>query len=114
MRKELSKLKQLINETDFRYLEAADGKLMNINLHIERLILDGLPLGAGQGALVQGALEVELARLLMQGGIAPGLESDGAVPSVRANAIQLTAQSSPAKMGQQIAQSVYGEIGKAK
>jgi hypothetical protein len=87
---------------------------MNINLHIERLILDGLPIGSGQGALVQAAVEAELARLLVQGGIATSLQSDGAVPSVRADAIQLTAQSTPAQMGQQIAQSVYAGMGKTR
>jgi hypothetical protein len=84
---------------------------MNIHLHIERLILDGLPLGAGQGALMQVAIEAELTRLLAEGGIASGLRSDGTVPNVGAKAMQLTAQSSPAQMGQQIAQSVYAGIG---
>jgi hypothetical protein len=87
---------------------------MNINLHIERLILDGLPLGAGQGALVQPTVEAELARLLGQGGIAPSLQSGGVLSSVRADAIQLTAQSSPAQMGWQIAHSVYAGIGEAR
>ena len=87
---------------------------MNINLHIERLILDGLPLGAGQGPLVQAVVESELARLLTQGGIAPSLQSGGAVPSVRADAMQLTAQSTPAQMGQQIAYSVYTGMGKTQ
>ena len=85
---------------------------MNINLHIERLILDRLPLGAGQGALVQAAVEAELSRLLVQGGIASSLQSGGALPSMRADAIQLTAQSTPAQMGQQIAHSVYTGMGK--
>jgi hypothetical protein len=87
---------------------------MNIHVHIERLILDGLPLGAGQGALVQAAVEAELARLLGLGGIAPCLQAGGAVPSVRTEAIQLTAQSTPAQMGQQIAQSVYEGMGETR
>jgi hypothetical protein len=87
---------------------------MNIHLHIERLILDGLPLGAGQGALVQAAVEAELARLLVQGGIAPSLQAGGAVPSVRTSTIQPTAQSTPSQMGQQIAHSVYTGMGKTQ
>ena len=86
---------------------------MNIHVHIERLILDGLPLGAGQGALVQAAVEAELVRLLIQEGIAPSLQSGGTLPSVRADAMQTTAQSSPVQMGQAIAQSMYRGIGKA-
>ena len=37
---------------------------MNINLHIERLILDGLPITRQQGPHVQAAVEAELTRLL--------------------------------------------------
>ena len=37
---------------------------MNINLHIERLMLDGLSIAIGEGALVQTAVEAELERLL--------------------------------------------------
>ncbi len=84
---------------------------MNINLHIERLILDGLPVTRAQGALVQAVVEVELARLLTERGLASSLQAGGAVPSVRADAMQLTAGSPPTQMGQQIAQSVYEGIG---
>jgi hypothetical protein len=84
---------------------------VNIHLHIERLILDGLPVGPGQGARVQAAVEGELARLLAGGGLAPGLQAGGALPGVSAPSIQLAPGSSPAQMGVQIAQSVYGGIG---
>jgi len=87
---------------------------MNIVVHIERLILDGLPIGPGQGALVQAAVETELAHLLAESGLMSGVQSGGAVPAVRASAIQLTATSSPAQVGRQIARSVYGGIGKTK
>jgi hypothetical protein len=87
---------------------------MNINLHIDRLILDGLPLTRNQGALVQAAVEAELARLLTESGLASSLQAGGALPSVRADAMQLTAGSTPTQMGQQIAQSVYAGIGKTR
>ena len=87
---------------------------MNINLHIERLILDGLPITRGQGPLVQAAVETELARLLTERGITSGLQSGGAMPSVRAGGIQLTAENNPTQMGQQIAQAVYGGIGETR
>jgi hypothetical protein len=86
---------------------------MNINLHIERLILDGLPMEAGHGARVQAAVEAELARLLVEGGLARELQSGGALPSVRAGAIQLTAESNSVQLGQRIARSVYGGIGQS-
>ena len=86
---------------------------MNINLHIERLILDGLPFEARHRAMLQTEIETELARLLTQNNIAANWQSGGAVPDVRADAIQLTTHDNPAQLGRQIAGSVYGGIGKA-
>ncbi len=83
----------------------------DIHLHIERLILDGLPIEHSQGALVQAAVEAELTRLLTANGLASQLQSGGALPRLNANAIQLTRGGSPAQIGQQIAQSVYGGLG---
>jgi len=99
----------LISPVSFRFLEE---NRMNINLHIERLILDGLPLEAKDSAAFRAAVEVELARLLTQNTDAANWQTGGAVPSVRADAIQLKAESSPAQIGQQIAGSIYGGIGK--
>lgn len=84
---------------------------MNINLHIERLILDGLAVAPAQSALVQAAVEAELSRLLTAGGLHASLQSGIALPSVRADALQLNADSNPLQIGRQIAQSVYGGIG---
>jgi len=85
---------------------------MNINLHIERLILDGLPIETSQRRVVQAAVESELSRLLTAGGISASLQSGGAMPSVRADALQLNADSNPKQIGQRIAQSIYGGISK--
>lgn len=86
---------------------------MNINLHIERLILDGLPLEARDGAAIRAAVEAELARLLTENADLSNRQTGYAIPRVRADAIQLAAQSSPAQIGQQIAGSIYGGIDKA-
>ncbi len=87
---------------------------MNINLHIERLILDGLPIERSQAPHVQAAVEAELTRWLTEDGLAADLLAGGALPSVRANAIQLTSGSNPAQMGAQIAQSIYSGIGNTR
>lgn len=84
---------------------------MNVNLHIERLILDGLPIESRHGSTVQASIETELARLVTQGDLASNLRG-GAVPSVRADAIQLASPSTPVQLGRQIAGSIYGSIGK--
>ncbi len=86
---------------------------MAIEVRIDRLILEGLPLSAAQGALVQRAVEQELARLLMEGGLAESWHAGGASPSVQGGAITLAPGGSPAQMGAQIAQSVYSGLGGA-
>ena len=100
----------MISPVSFRFFEE---KQMNINLHIERLILDGLPLEARDGAILRAAVEVELARLLTENNVAANWQTGGAVPNVRSNAIELTTQSSPAQIGRQIAGSIYRGIDKA-
>ena len=84
---------------------------MSINLHIERLILDGVSVPPSQRPLLQAAVEAELGRLLAANGVAPELLVGVALPSVSAGNIQLTPESNPTQMGQQIAQAVYRGIG---
>lgn len=83
---------------------------MNIHLHIERLILDGVLVERNQASHVQAAVEAELSRLLSAHGLAADLQGGGAVPNVRANGIQL-ADDNPIQIGTQVAQSVYTGIG---
>lgn len=85
---------------------------MNINLHIERLILDGLPIESRHHAQVQAAVEAELARLLTDGGLHSELLSGGALQSLRAGAIRVTNETGATQLGAQIAGAVYGGIGK--
>lgn len=85
---------------------------MKINLHVERLILDGLPVSSHQAPLVQAAVEAELARLLTSERLAGTLNSGGATPRVNAPGIQLHSDNSPAQLGRQIAAAVYGGLNK--
>jgi hypothetical protein len=81
---------------------------MNINVSIERLVLDGLPLDRHQGTVVQAAVETELARLFAEQGLSR--LSGGAVPHLSANSIRITHHSKPAQLGHQIAQSIYSSL----
>lgn len=83
---------------------------MNINLHIERLILDGVNIAPGQRHLLQARVETELTRLLTDGGLAPSLAQGSAFPRLSTNGIRITGNN-PTQIGRQIAQSVYGGIG---
>lgn len=57
---------------------------MNIQVHIERLVLEGLPVTSLQGPLIQQAVEKELARLLTAHGLADELRRGCAMPRMRA------------------------------
>jgi len=83
---------------------------MNINLHIERLILDGVNIAPDQRHLLQASVTTELTRLISNGGLAPNFIEGMALPRVTVKAIQLTGNN-VAHIGRQIAKSVYGGIG---
>lgn len=84
---------------------------MNIYVHIERLILDGLPVTAAQGPLVQAAVESEISRLLGADGLAASLRMGGAMPSVAGGTFQLRSNPGPVDLGKQIAKAVSGALG---
>ena len=81
---------------------------MNIHLHIERIVLDSVPPGAGQQARLQAAIASELARLLVAGGLAPELLVGTALAHVAGTAPQGT------EIGTSVAAGIYGGIGTAR
>lgn len=83
---------------------------MNINLHIDKLVLDGVDIAPGQRHLLQASVETELARLLSDRGLAPGLALGVALPRLSTTGIHITGNNA-IHTGQKIAQSVYGGIG---
>lgn len=85
---------------------------MKINIQIERLVLDRLPVEQQQGLLLKAAVEAELGRLLVTNGLANHLMSGGAVDSVRAPGIQLATDNNPIKLGQQIGRALNGGLSK--
>ena len=83
---------------------------MNVNLHIERLILDGVEVQPGQQHLLAAAVETELGRLLSTGGLSSELSGGGAITSVKTNGIELSRGLNSSGLGQRIAQSVYSGL----
>jgi len=68
---------------------------VNIELHIERLTLDGVVVDPGRRFDVQAAVEAELRRLLTAGGVTTELLSS--VPfSLGAGEIQVRSRTAPA------------------
>lgn len=79
---------------------------MNVRLHIDRLVLDGVPMSAAERPRLQAAVEAELARLIEANGITPALAS-GIAP-------QITLANDTTQLATSIAQSVYSGIGGTK
>lgn len=84
---------------------------MNVQLHIERLILEDLPIARSQRALVQAAVESELTRLITVNGVTSEVMAGGAKPSTPMTVIQMAEGATPVQLGHQIAQAVYQGIG---
>jgi hypothetical protein len=84
----------------------------NIQVHIERLILDGIAVAPGERPRLQAAVEGDLARRLAEGGLSPALLGGGALPAVQAGNIQLSGEADTVGLGHQIAHAAYGGIGR--
>lgn len=86
---------------------------MRVRVHIERLVLEELPVTSAQGAQVQAGLETELARLIAAHGISEELRHGVSLPRMRAREARVHPES-PAKTGRTIAQSIFGSLGKLR
>jgi hypothetical protein len=84
---------------------------MNVRLHIDRLVLDGVNVSAGGRPRLQAAIESELARLIAAGGISPELARGIALPAIPAPQMTLAPDAKPAQLGSAIAGAVYGSVG---
>ncbi|MEM9006468.1 MAG: hypothetical protein AAGE59_23455 [Cyanobacteria bacterium P01_F01_bin.86] len=84
---------------------------MDINLHIEQLVLDGLSLSPRERRQLQATVETELGHLITENGLANYLHSNGTVPALTADTIQVSNNPNPSQLGTQIAQAVYQGIG---
>jgi hypothetical protein len=80
---------------------------MNVELHIERLVLDGVDLPHGQRDALHDSVRTELARLLGEGGLAGSARRARAVDQVRAPSVRLTSDGTAAGLGRQVAGAIY-------
>jgi hypothetical protein len=86
---------------------------MNINVSIERLVLDGLPVSSvHQGYLIAAAMEAELTRLLSIEGLAAS--ASRAEPHLPAGHIHLIPDGGPRSVGQQIGAAVHHVLNQSK
>ena len=83
---------------------------MNINLQIDRLILDGIDLTPSQRAHLQATLSAELSQLFIAQGVPSQWQNGGAIASLPSGKLEVSQGSDPSQMGQQIAQQIYGRL----
>jgi hypothetical protein len=76
---------------------------MKLNLHIEQLVLDGLPLSRHEAEIVQRTLRAELALRLAR---AEAFSTSAHVAELRAADIRLRAAGTPGHLGQDVAHAV--------
>jgi hypothetical protein len=81
-----------------------------IHIHINRLVLEGLPLEARDGPAVRKAFESELARLITMHGLSQELVQGGAFQNVPAKDV-VSSDRDPSQIGKEIARTVYWGIG---
>ena len=87
---------------------------MKINLHIERLVLDGLSIDRTQGGKVRAAVEQELTRLLAAGGLSQQLGGGAPVPRLRGGNLKVAKGVEAGALGAKIARAVHEGIGRKR
>lgn len=78
-----------------------------MNIPIERLILDGLPVEAGESVLVQAAVEAELVRLFSERGIPRDLQTGVNNARILAPTLRLNSLPHATETGAQIGAGIY-------
>lgn len=85
---------------------------MRVHIHIDRLVLNGLPIDASASASMRRAIEVELGRLIaQQPNISPELVAGGAA-DLRTSRVKVKEGQSPKQLGKSIARSLHGGLSK--
>jgi hypothetical protein len=85
---------------------------MNINLHIERLILDDVGIKSHQKNEIKAAVEAALKQQLVNQGIDSTMKSSNNCQLIKGDSISIENISKPTSIGQQIGNAVYKGIRK--
>ncbi len=85
---------------------------MNINLHIERLVLDGISVEPHQRAELKAAVETELSQQFIENGISGNIQENSDANLIRGGMILLEGSNHLPNLGLQIGKAVYRGIEK--
>jgi len=100
-------MKQHAEDLD-RLVAARDRARPNVELRIERVVLDGVHLNGVQAAQMRIAMQSELARLLADG--LPHPLSGAATPRLRAPDLLNFDSTNSSEMGRHVGRSVYESL----
>jgi hypothetical protein len=82
---------------------------MNVDVHIDRMILKGISLSPDVRLVLETAIESELSRLIEEDGWqTPDIDTH--ISRLNAKPLRLSQSLDAASLGQQVARSVYGEV----
>jgi len=83
---------------------------MSMNMHIEILVLDGVPVDKLHQSSVSESIESELVNLLLENGSFSSSQTDGSIHLIRGSDIAIETIQEPARLGQKIAGEIYRGI----
>lgn len=83
---------------------------MNVHLHIEQLVIDGLPAETVDADKVRAAVRTELTHLLNRGTLLHGLRTGRTDEIVPIQGIHLTGAETPTDLGQKIAGAIFSRV----
>ena len=81
---------------------------MNVELHIEELVLQGFP--PGDYHLIGDAAQHELSRLFIERGVPPSLARGGETQRLDAGSFEVSPGQTTETIGARVARSVYGAL----
>ncbi len=83
---------------------------MNINIQIDRLILEEINISPSQRRHLQATVESELSNLFTANRLPSHLQNGAALPNLPLGKVEVTNMTDTAVMGQQIAQQIYSQL----
>jgi len=87
---------------------------MDVRLHIERLVLDGVNLTPSERAVLVRSFQSELSRLIQVHGLSDGATQGFAVPSLPSCNASTTQPFKAAGFGVELARSLYSGLGRPR
>jgi hypothetical protein len=85
---------------------------MNLNVHIDRLVVDDGLFSPEETGSLRAAAQAELAALLATDGLAPEFLSGGMLSGLLGGTLDLSRRTGPAAAGQHLARAVFAGLGR--